>query len=72
MNIHHGTAHITHASLHGPAERTLIEPWLTEYAGLMTNAYPEAPAPPPEEPEERPATVTALPTAPGRTIPLAA
>lgn len=37
----HLSSHIARASLHGPAERTLIEPWLTEYAGLMTNAYPD-------------------------------
>ncbi|WP_119727584.1 hypothetical protein [Thermomonospora amylolytica] len=71
MNIHDGTAHIAHASLHGPAERTLIEPWLTEYAGLMTNAYPEAPASS-TGPDDRLATVTALPAKPGHRTPLAA
>lgn len=53
--MHHtnGRSHIAHARLTGPAERTLIEPWVTEYTGLMTNAYPdEAPVPL--------ATVTAL------------
>ncbi|ACY96885.1 MULTISPECIES: hypothetical protein [Thermomonospora] len=49
---HHPTSHIAHARLTGPAERTLIEPWLTEHTGLMTNAYPDGPAPL--------ATVTAL------------
>jgi hypothetical protein len=68
MNDPNGKSHIAHASLDGPAERTLIEPWLTEYAGLMTNAYPD------ERPDELAgtaayrdlATVTALDLQPPR------
>ncbi|SEG55902.1 hypothetical protein SAMN04489712_106269 [Thermomonospora echinospora] len=70
MTDPNGKSHIAHASLDGPAERTLIEPWLTEYAGLMTNAYPDE-RPRAAAETHRLATVTALdpqPTPPARTV----
>lgn len=39
------SAHLSSPALHGPAERTLIELWLTDLGGLMLNGYTEAPAP---------------------------
>lgn len=35
------TSHLTHPRLHGPAERTVIEPWLTRLSHLTINAYAE-------------------------------
>lgn len=35
------TFHLTHPRLHGPAERTVIVPWLTELSHLTINAYAE-------------------------------
>ncbi|MEU6039156.1 hypothetical protein ABZ801_27495 [Actinomadura sp. NPDC047616] len=49
------TFHLTHPWLYGPAERTLIEPWLTTLSGLVLNAYDEVEepvvVPVPSEPE---------------------
>jgi hypothetical protein len=36
-----GTFHLTHPRLRGPAERTVIEPWLTELSHLTINGYAE-------------------------------
>jgi hypothetical protein len=36
-----GTFHISHPRLYGPAERTVIEPWLTQLSHLTMNAYAE-------------------------------
>ena len=36
-----GTFHISHPRLHGPAERTLIQPWLTDLSHPTMNAYTE-------------------------------
>jgi hypothetical protein len=36
-----GTFHLSHPRLYGPAERTVIEPWLTELSHQMVNAYAE-------------------------------
>jgi len=35
------TFHLTRPWLYGPAERILIEPWLTSLTGLVLNAYAE-------------------------------
>lgn len=45
MNELNVGSHVSQSWLYGPAERTLIEPWLTGHAGLMTNAYPDPPLP---------------------------
>lgn len=34
-----GKRHLRHRFLHGPAERTFVELWLTEIAGLAINGY---------------------------------
>ncbi|MBW8484240.1 hypothetical protein [Actinomadura parmotrematis] len=39
------TFHLTHAQLHGPAERTLVEPRLSALAHQTLNAYAEPTAP---------------------------
>jgi hypothetical protein len=36
-----GTFHISHPRLYGPAERTVIEPWLTQLTQQTLNAYAE-------------------------------
>ncbi|MCP2341943.1 hypothetical protein [Actinomadura rupiterrae] len=33
--------HLSRASLNGPAERTIVEPWLSELTRLPLNTYPE-------------------------------
>ncbi|WP_344279296.1 hypothetical protein [Actinomadura napierensis] len=38
-----GTFHLTHPRLHGPAERTVVQPWLTELTHATLNAYAEVP-----------------------------
>ncbi len=53
-----GTFHLTHPRLDGPAERTVVEPWLTELPHATLNAYAET-APPL-------AAVEALPVRPQR------
>ncbi|MFB4318499.1 hypothetical protein [Actinomadura sp. 21ATH] len=40
-----GTFHLTHPRLDGPAERTVIEPWLTQLSHMTVNAYAEPAAP---------------------------
>ncbi|MEW2354535.1 hypothetical protein [Spirillospora sp. NPDC029432] len=35
------TFHLTHPRLDGPAERTVIEPWLTQLSHVTVNAYAE-------------------------------
>jgi hypothetical protein len=40
-----GTFHLTHPRLDGPAERTVVQPWLTELSHATLNAYAET-APP--------------------------
>ncbi|MUN38762.1 hypothetical protein [Actinomadura litoris] len=40
-----GTFHLSHPRLGGPAERTVVQPWLTELTHVTLNAYAEtAPA----------------------------
>lgn len=39
------THHLARPAWYGPAERTLIEVWLTDLSGLNLNGYAEAPAP---------------------------
>ncbi|RKS77186.1 hypothetical protein BZB76_2563 [Actinomadura pelletieri DSM 43383] len=34
-----GTFHLSHPRLDGPAERTVVEPWLTELSHAVLNAY---------------------------------
>ncbi|TDD89150.1 hypothetical protein [Actinomadura rubrisoli] len=36
-----GTFHLSHPRLDGPAERTVVQPWLTELSHLTLNAYAE-------------------------------
>jgi hypothetical protein len=36
-----GRRHLRHRVLQGPADRTLVELWLTGIAGLVVNGYPE-------------------------------
>lgn len=36
-----GKRHLRTRVLHGPAERTVVELWLTEIVGLAINGYPE-------------------------------
>ncbi|WUI01620.1 hypothetical protein OHR68_07325 [Spirillospora sp. NBC_00431] len=38
-----GTFHLSHPRLDGPAERTVVEPWLTDLSHPSLNAYAEAP-----------------------------
>ena len=38
------TFHLSRPWLYGPAERTLIEPWLTSFSGQVLNAYAEVKA----------------------------
>ncbi|MEU6753456.1 hypothetical protein ABZ914_45140 [Spirillospora sp. NPDC046719] len=79
-----GTFHLTHPRLDGPAERTVVQPWLTELTHATLNAYAEVPpalavieplpAPVPT-PVPAPAPVPAVPAArrvAGRRIALAA
>ncbi|QXJ21064.1 hypothetical protein AGRA3207_001879 [Actinomadura graeca] len=41
-----GTFHLSRTRLDGPAERTVVQPWLTELSHAALNAYAEtAPAP---------------------------
>ncbi|GAA1547795.1 hypothetical protein GCM10009678_33030 [Actinomadura kijaniata] len=35
------TFHLTRSHLDGPAERTLVQPWIGELSGLSLNAYPD-------------------------------
>ncbi|CND78695.1 Uncharacterised protein [Mycobacterium tuberculosis] len=44
MSAATGTFHLSHPRLDGPAERTVVEPWLTELSHASLNAYAE-PAP---------------------------
>ncbi|MGK5553744.1 hypothetical protein ACSNOI_19195 [Actinomadura kijaniata] len=39
------TFHLTRSHLDGPAERTLVQPWIGELSGLSLNAYPDEPRP---------------------------
>ncbi|MFC5183140.1 hypothetical protein [Actinomadura harenae] len=41
--------HLSQAGLTGPAERTIVEPWLSELTRLPLNAYDEPPAAGPAE-----------------------
>ncbi|WP_131742026.1 hypothetical protein [Actinomadura roseirufa] len=36
-----GTFHLSHPRLGGPAERTVVQPWLTELSNATLNAYTE-------------------------------
>ncbi|MGI5164387.1 hypothetical protein ACQEU3_08540 [Spirillospora sp. CA-253888] len=47
------TFHLTHPNLHGPAERTLVQPWIGELTGLALNAYTD-------EPHRTPGALTGL------------
>lgn len=61
-----GTFHLSHPRLDGPAERTVVEPWLTELPHATLNAYAEtAPALAPVEALPTRATPTTRP-APAR------
>ncbi|GAA4233042.1 hypothetical protein GCM10022254_34500 [Actinomadura meridiana] len=44
MSAATGTFHLSHPRFDGSAERTVVEPWLTELSHAVLNAYPE-PAP---------------------------
>ncbi|MFA1547634.1 hypothetical protein [Actinomadura chokoriensis] len=46
MSAATGTFHLSRPRLDGPAERTVVEPWLTELPHASLNAY-AAPAPAP-------------------------
>ncbi|MEV4256355.1 hypothetical protein AB0J52_24605 [Spirillospora sp. NPDC049652] len=35
--------HLSRAGLNGPAERTIVEPWLSELTRLPLNAYTDEP-----------------------------
>jgi hypothetical protein len=63
-----GTFHLSHPRLDGPAERTVVEPWLTELPHATLNAY--------TDPEPSLAAVEALPLrpqpAPARRVAVAA
>ncbi|WP_030171161.1 hypothetical protein [Spirillospora albida] len=37
--------HLTHPRLDGPAERVLVQPWLTELSNAALNTYTETSAP---------------------------
>lgn len=39
MSAMSGTFHLSHPRLDGPAERTVVEPWLTELSHAVLNAY---------------------------------
>jgi hypothetical protein len=39
------TFHLSHPRLDGPAERTIVEPWLTGLSHATLNAYAETAAP---------------------------
>ncbi|MEU8802645.1 hypothetical protein [Spirillospora sp. NPDC048819] len=41
MSAATGTFHLSHPRLDGPAERTVVEPWLTELPHATLNAYAE-------------------------------
>ncbi|MGP4024220.1 hypothetical protein [Actinomadura sp. 3N407] len=41
MSAATGTFHLSHLRLDGPAERTVVEPWLTELPHATLNAYAE-------------------------------
>ncbi|QKW38157.1 hypothetical protein HUT06_32570 [Actinomadura sp. NAK00032] len=45
MSAATGTFHLSHPRLDGPAERTVVEPWLTELSHATLNAYADT-APP--------------------------
>ncbi|MES9601593.1 hypothetical protein AB0C69_35520 [Actinomadura sp. NPDC048032] len=45
MSAATGTFHLTQPRLDGPAERTVVEPWLTELSHATLNGYAET-APP--------------------------
>ncbi|MFI0370536.1 hypothetical protein ACH35V_21940 [Actinomadura sp. 1N219] len=38
-----GTFHLSHPRLDGPAERTVVQPWLTDLSHASLNAYAETP-----------------------------
>ncbi|MFC0038736.1 hypothetical protein [Actinomadura rayongensis] len=62
------TFHLTHPRFHGPAERTLVEPWLGELSGLSLNGYTEtAPSTGPALLPSPLSVVEALITPPGYT-----
>lgn len=75
-----GTFHLTHPRLDGPAERTIVQPWLTELTHATLNAYAEVPSAlaviePLPAPVSAPVPVPAVPAArrvAGRRIALAA
>ncbi|MFI0411229.1 hypothetical protein [Actinomadura sp. 3N508] len=43
MSAATGTFHLSHPRLDGPAERTVVEPWLTDLSHASLNAYAEIP-----------------------------
>jgi hypothetical protein len=38
-----GTTHLAQYALHGPAERIVVQLWLSEITGLRLNAFPDGP-----------------------------
>ncbi|WP_067818009.1 hypothetical protein [Actinomadura kijaniata] len=60
------TFHLTRSHLDGPAERTLVQPWIGELSGLSLNAYPDESRPTGSRPPL--AVVEPLPPAPPRHV----
>ncbi|MFC4049210.1 hypothetical protein ACFOY4_05900 [Actinomadura syzygii] len=44
MSAATGTFHLSYPRLDGPAERTVVEPWLTDLSHATLNAYAETAA----------------------------
>lgn len=62
MSAATGTSHLSHPWLNGPAERTVVQPWLTALSHQTLNAYAEVPYPVTDAPT-RLVVVEALPAA---------
>lgn len=74
-----GTFHLSRPRLDGPAERTVVEPWITRLPHVTLNAYAETSpvlavieALPVQVPAAVPAHVPAVQGVPGRRVALAA
>ncbi|TYK52365.1 hypothetical protein [Actinomadura decatromicini] len=52
MSAATGTFHLSYPRLDGPAERTVVEPWLTDLSHATLNAYAETAAAPALAPVE--------------------
>ncbi|WP_067896940.1 hypothetical protein [Actinomadura chibensis] len=70
MSAATGTFHLSYPRLDGPAERTVVEPWLTDLSHATLNAYAET-APPlaPVEALPAPPALPALPALPAARVP---